>query len=450
MKKLLVLGSIFLLLIAFYFGQIAYMGVLNEKLFKLQTSQNEFLTFTETSFEKGFFTSNARFKAKIKADQYPLNQLSLSEAQELLSVEATVLFKNNIFAKNNAIMHFQSPIFDLIEELTNGDIKARDLIIIKADLSLLGNVTVRAEVADLSYEEDYGSFKLTGLKSKGEFDLQGLMKKSSFELSGFNYTESSSFIPFNFDLKELFYQEDYGKGVRLKDYLVGIVESKGALSVKSIELMDLQLDGIKTSFESFLSKDDDKLLNANASIDINSINSSLANINLNKFKSEFELRNVSSQFLQDFYEQDINKLDTKDLAQNFFQSGASLSLNTLEFSSKDDKFNSKGELRGTNEGYKLSYEAQSSAVISEILPPLVLFGLNRFFVEKEGRYSLSLNLETDFKDYKLNVNGEELSFGFDEVEDEALVDELFDDEVLLDDEAILEDEDYQPPLIELP
>lgn len=416
MKKIVIAVALLLLVVAAYLAQVAYIGSLNQKFFELQTQDNELLTLTDKHFEKGFFTSKASFAGVINTNAYPFNQLAPNEAtelSELFSFEANLRFKNNIFAKDNVIIELKSPVFELLSEIFAGKIKAdKDFLTITAGVSVFGKVKVKAKLADIDFKEGANSFKLVGLASQSELDLQGLIKNATLNIDEIVIVDASSFAPFSFELKAFNYEFDYGKGIKMSEYINTLVpEGKGFGSIKSIKVADLTLSELKTSVQSAVKKaDDDDLINVKSNFDIKSIVSPLFQVEISDLNGEFEMDNISLAFLQALNNGDLMMLDSQLLAQAFFASKPALSLKSLNFNSKGKKFSSKGEMTGTQDSYKLHYEALSEARLGEILPPLAMIGVDGIFVEKDGKYALNFDLESDVRTTKININGEEEVF----------------------------------------
>ena len=433
MKKLVVAAAVLVLVVVAYLAQVAYMGSLNQKFFELQTQDNEFLTLTDKHFEKGFFTSKASFAGVINTNAYPFNQLAPSDAaefSELFSFEANLHFKNNIFAKENVIIELKSPAFELLSEIFAGKVKIdKDFITISAGVSVFGKVKLKAKFADIDFKDEAGSFRLVGLSSGGELDLQGLLKNTTFKIDEFIFADASG----EFELKALNYELDYGKGVKISDYARSATEGRGFGSIKSIKIMDITLSELKASTQSAIKKaDDDELISAKSNFGIKSIVSPLFQVQISDLNGEFDMDNISLALVQALNSGDLWMLNSPLAA--FLASNPTLSLKSLNFDSKGKKFSSKGEMTGTQEGYKLHYEALSEARLGEILPPFAMIGIDGIFIEKDGKYSLNFNAEYDSKvgTTKINLNGEE---------------EIFADEPLPYGESPLLEPHGEPPLI---
>ena len=415
MKKLVIAVALLVLVVAAYLAQVAYIGSLNQKFFELQTQDNELLTLTDKHFEKGFFTSKASFAGVINTNAYPFNQLAPNEAaelSELFSFEANLRFKNNIFAKDNVIIELKSPAFELLSEIFADKIKAdKDFLTITAGVSVFGKVKVKARLADIDFKEGANSFKLVGLVSQSELDLQGLLKNGTFKVDELVYVDASGVVPFSFELKAFNYEFDYGKGVKISDYATA-AEGKGVGSIKSIKIADLTLLELKASTQSAVKKaDDDDFINAKSNFGIKSIVSPLFQVEISDLNGEFEMDNISLAFVQALNSGDLMILNSPEiLIQAFLASHPTLSLKSLNFNSKGKKFSSKGEMTGTQDSYKLHYEALSEARLGEILPPLAMIGIDGIFVEKDGKYALNFDLESDLHTTKINLNGEEEIF----------------------------------------
>ena len=416
MKKLVIAVALLVLVVAAYLAQVAYIGSLNQKFFELQTQDNELLTLTDKHFEKGFFTSKASFAGVINTNAYPFNQLAPNEAaelSELFSFEANLRFKNNIFAKDNVIIELKSPAFELLSEIFAGKIKAdKDFLTITAGVSVFGKVKVKAKLADIDFKEGANSFKLVGLVSQSELDLQGLIKNATLNIDEIVIVDASSFAPFSFELKAFNYEFDYGKGIKMSEYINTLVpEGKGFGSIKSIKVADLTLSELKTSVQSAVKKaDDDDFINVKSNFRVKSIVSPLFQVEISDLNGEFDMDNISLAFLQAVNSGDLWLLNSQELARVFLASHPTLSLKSLNFNSKGKKFSSKGEMTGTQDSYKLHYEALSEARLGEILPPLAMIGIDGIFVEKDGKYALNFDLESDVRTTKININGEEEIF----------------------------------------
>lgn len=416
-KKLVIAVALLVLVVAAYLAQVAYIGSLNQKFFELQTQDNELLTLTDKHFEKGFFTSKASFAGAFNANAYPFNQLAPNEAaelSELFSFEANLRFKNNIFAKDNVIIELKSPAFEVLSEIFAGKVKVdKDFLTITAGVSVFGKVKVKAKIADIDFKEGANSFKLVGLVSQSELDLQGLLKNGTFKVDELVYVDASGVVPFNFELKALNYELDYGKGVKISDYATA-AESKGVGSIKSLKVADLTLLELKSTQSAVKKADDDDFISTKSNFGIKSIVSPLFQVEISDLNGEFDMDNISLAFVQALNNGNLMMLNSPEiLARAFFASNPALSLKSLNFNSKGKKFSSKGEMTSTQDGYKLHYEALSEARLGEILPPLAMIGIDGIFIEKDGKYALNFDLESDFRTTKINLNGEEEVFAND-------------------------------------
>lgn len=179
MKKIIIAALAVVLVLVAYLAQVAYMGKLNQQFFEQNIKPNDFVSFENVKFEKGFFTSKASFEGRIKAEAYQL--ASSAEFGEWLTFSVDMELKNNAFAKDNVIIKVQSPVFAAFQEIFSGlemDFN-ENLLDIRAGVSLFGKVSVRTKVADIDFKEGENSFKLVGASGQSELDLSGKMLKSS-------------------------------------------------------------------------------------------------------------------------------------------------------------------------------------------------------------------------------------------------------------------------------
>ena len=72
MKKIIIAALAVGLVLVAYLAQVAYMGKLNQQFFEQNIKPNDFVSFENVKFEKGFFTSKASFEGRIKAEAYQL------------------------------------------------------------------------------------------------------------------------------------------------------------------------------------------------------------------------------------------------------------------------------------------------------------------------------------------------------------------------------------------
>lgn len=424
MKKIIIAALAVVLVLVAYLAQVAYMGKLNQQFFEQNIKPNDFVSFENVEFKKGFFTSKASFEGRIKAESYQL--ASSAEFGEWLTFSVDMELKNNALAKDNVIIKVQSPIFAALQEVFVGSKVEfnENLLDIRASVSLFGKVSVRTKVADIDFKEGENSFKLAGVGSQTELDLSGKMLKSSAEIKDFTFVDASGYAPISFTMSDLAYEEDYGKGVSITEYFAGAAVADGKGSVKSVKIDDISLLELAFTSQSAKSKnqslpDAGEMLASKVNISIKSVESPMMQIKLDDIKGEFEVENVSMEFVQAFYAGEFGAILPDDMLQIFFATQPVVKFSNT-FNSKGKKFSSNGDLQGTSSNYTFRYNAQSEAKLSEIFPPFMFIGIDNFFVQNGDNYSLDFKFESDFNLSKMSVNGEEINFNSDKI--------IFDDE----------------------
>lgn len=423
MKKIIIAALAVVLVLVAYLAQVAYMGKLNQQFFEQNIKPNDFVSFENVKFEKGFFTSKASFEGRIKAEAYQL--ASSAEFGEWLTFSVDMELKNNALAKDNVIIKLQSPIFAAIQEIFSGlemDFN-ENLLDIRAGVSLFGKVSVRTKVADIDFKEGENSFKLVGASVQSELDLSGKMLKSSAEIKDFTFVDASEYAPISFTMSDLAYEENYGK-VSIMEYFAGAAVADGKGSVKSVKVDDISLSELAFTSQSAKTQNQSlpeagEMLASKINISVKSVESPMMQIKLDDIKGEFEVENVSMEFVQAFYAGEFGAILPDDMLQIFFATQPVVKFSNT-FNSKGKKFSSNGDLQGTSSNYAFRYNAQSEAKLSEIFPPFMFIGIDNFFVQNGDKYSLDFKFESDFNLSKMSVNGEEINFNSDKI--------IFDDE----------------------
>lgn len=420
MKKIIIAALAVVLVLVAYLAQVAYMGKLNQQFFEQNIKPNDFVSFENVKFEKGFFTSKASFEGRIKAESYQL--ASSAELGEWLTFSVDMELKNNAFAKDNVIIKVQSPVFAAFQEIFSGlemDFN-ENLLDIRAGVSLFGKVSVRTKIADIDFKEGENSFKLVGASGQSELDLSGKMLKSSAEIKDFTFVDA----PTSFTMSDLAYEENYGKGVSIMEYFAGVAVADGKGSIRSVKVDDISLSELAFTSQSAKTQNQSlpeagEMLASKVNISIKSVESPMMQIKLDDIKGEFEVENVSMEFVQAFYAGEFGAILPDDMLQIFFATQPVVKFSNT-FNSKGKKFNSNGDLQGTSSNYAFRYNAQSEAKLSEIFPPFMFIGIDNFFVQNGDKYSLDFKFESDFNVSKMSVNGEEINFNSDKI--------IFDDE----------------------
>lgn len=421
MKKIIIAALAVVLVLVAYLAQVAYMGKLNQQFFEHNIQPNDFVAFENVKFEKGFFTSKASFEGRIKAEPY-----QLASSAEWLTFSVDMEFKNNAFATDNVIIKVQSPVFAALQEVFLGS-KAKfneNLLDIRAGVSLFGKASVRTKIADIDFKEGENSFKLVGASGQSELDLSGKMLKSSAEIKDFTFVDASEYAPISFTMSDLAYEENYGKGVSIMEYFAGAAVADGKGSVKSVKVDDISLSELAFTSQSAKTQNQSlpeagEMLASKINISVKSVESPMMQIKLDDIKGEFEVENVSMEFVQAFYAGEFGAILPDDMLQIFFATQPVVKFSNT-FNSKGKKFSSNGDLQGTSSNYAFRYNAQSEAKLSEIFPPFMFIGIDNFFVQNGDNYSLDFKFESDFNLSKMSVNGEEINFNSDKI--------IFDDE----------------------
>ena len=424
MKKIIIAALAVVLVLVAYLAQVAYMGKLNQQFFEQNIKPNDFVSFENVEFKKGFFTSKASFEGRIKAESYQL--ASSAEFGEWLTFSVDMELKNNALAKDNVIIKVQSPVFAAFQEIFSGlemDFN-ENLLDIRAGVSLFGKVSVRTKIADIDFKEGENSFKLVGASGQSELDLSGKMLKSSAEIKDFTFVDASGYAPISFTMSDLAYEEDYGKGVSIMEYFAGAAVADGKGSVRSVKVDDISLSELAFTWQSAKTQNQSlpeagEMLASKVNISIKSVESPMMQINLDDIKGEFEIENESMEFVQAFYAGEFGAILPDDMLQIFFATQPVVKFSNT-FNSKGKKFSSNGDLQGTSSNYAFRYNAQSEAKLSEIFPPFMFIGIDNFFVQNGDNYSLDFKFESDFNLSKMSVNGEEINFNSDKI--------IFDDE----------------------
>ena len=425
MKKILIAALVVGLLLVAYFAQVAYMGFLAQRFFEQSTRTNDFVEFSNVKFERGFFTSKASFDAAMSPQRYPINQLG-SEAQafsELFSVSVEALIKNNVFAKNNLEIKFESPMFALLQEILGGKVKLdKNFFETTASISLFGKVSVSSKLADIDFTEGKNSVKLTGAEAQSKFDSVGKLLKTSVKLGEFSIIDATTPLPFVFGLTKLDFEESYGGGVQISEYVGGAFGSQSRVSIESINAMDVVFLGLSSQSKNELK---DGAIVGKSNFAATQIASPMLQMQLDNISGELEMSGISTAFVKAFRSGGLDVLDAGDTLRLFFSQKPKITLKALNFSSKGKKFDSKGELMGDEAGFKLAYEFASEAKPSEIIPLLIFTapGADELCVQNEGKCSLNFTLESDFVEYKIKLNGESLDFNINELEAEQNLNE---------------------------
>lgn len=419
MKKIIAIIVLLALILAAYFGQVAYLGSAHHKLYQSLVEDNDFIRVENESFEKGFFTSSAKFTAFVSFPPHYYEPIvSQVIAQTPISVE--LRFKNNIFAHDEIQAIIANPFAQILAALGESsgmNVNLDDVFLdIKGGVTIFGKAYFDAKFGNVALSDAQSSAKIDNLTFGGEVDLEKeLILALNFALNSLEITDSGPFQPINLSVNGIKWSEKYEKGVKFEDLMAGIYSAKNTGSIDKVRIYELNIDSIKTSNAGALrGEGEDAVMDGAADLSIGKIHSDIYHIDIEDFYLKLDysdLSVLSLRMLQDYYASlgDINAPSPDEIALSFVLSKPKITMSDFHLSSRGKKFSANGEFSGSTQQMSSILKASSEVLPSVIVPFFAVFEIDKKFIEKDGKYEFEARYESDFNQTKFSINGEEIN-----------------------------------------
>ena len=459
-KKVIAGGIALAVIIVLYFVQVFCMGVVNQKFYEngqqsfkemqsdLQKLNGEYGIFSiqNESFERGFFTSKASFDMFIDAVAFdaPIDS-------EIPPIKVIMEFKNNIFSSQNIIAHIENPFHEMLQMLasTSGltlDIE-RNLVVIKANVSLFGNANIQTKINDINLkasDTEYIDFKdfISSIQVNGD----GKVVSETLHFGGFEMRDNDEALYY---IKGVDFDTKFDEPVSIAGaigYEIANYNSQGDIQsmgfkegMASMEILDTKLD-IKMRSQAGNKSEQSDFLGGVFSVD-----SSIKAKSLDYTEMDFKqaLQDIDIQVLFDRIPTILYKMavvsrldffgDDDAIHALLDEVGTKIEISSLDFHKGANDFNAKGFVlfggvggEDTEVNCTLTSNVQFSELFPEIFDSSIVLPQNN-----EGRYVLDIVKKPKEQDLKFNDKGFSEFFG-----EEIIVDELDDDEDLVEEEVI--------------
>lgn len=385
MKKAKIFITIIVLLLIAYFGQIFYMGSLNQKIFEKLSQNNEFYNIKNIKFDKGFFNSYASFDMNFKN-------------YEKINFTINFVLHNNIFASKNLEAYVKNP-FKLLEKALKSD----ELAKLELSTKLGGKAKLDFKINDINLSNEGGSFLLQNAYGSYILNEESKILNSNFNMDKMHFGQFYNQIEFN----NIDYKEEFEGGVDFKN-LGEFFESKNELNILSAKIDNLKLSQIRLLSSS--TNDNNATFKGDLNLSIAKLSTGkildFKEENFNDIKLDLKFDKIPKQTYLDNF-----NFSNPNFIENFISFNPKIKLEKFSFSKGDKKLNASANFETSAKGYKLSAKIQSDAKISELLPWTSLFGnLDSFFIQKNNLFVLDYLLDnSDLNKPKIYVNGDELN-----------------------------------------
>lgn len=388
-KGLIFLTCVVVIIVGAYLAHIAYVGNALQKGFENFVSNNEFLELKESKFNKGFFGSNANLSFSVK------NENSFTKLFGNKDFNASVEFINNFFASESVRIR-----------LFNPDSPSEELLNIA-----LSKKSFEKNIHFVAFLGENLHFKRGQIQNQ-DYKISGILDENS-NIIKLNYSGEVSIDVDNVIISFIGSNDEiiFGKDVSLSDLVKGFYPATirshyDELIINTIE-SEIVLKGVDANSTSSLSENKEFF---KGEIDIKIAKIFNDNIfSLNDINASFAFDNVSIASLEKAFDDEriMSDDEFKAWLDDFSLNNPKFDIKNLSFVLGNNIIATKGFAGLFAGGSELKFELQTSQNLGESFPILNIFGINRYFVQKDGNFVSDIHFLMKDNQMSLKINGEE-------------------------------------------